>query len=192
MRALILLESLVVVGLALAILLRGPAELAEAEGFLAEKMILDTLRPDERVTYRRDDGALLEFRVDGQVHREGTGPPRIPIRRTFLAAPGAAPDPDAPLYVHRPEVHGLFPFLAADDPTALDRVWIWRRVTRAEIQVGDRRTPCWRVDCIDPALPEGSDAVAVWMDPAVPLYGILRFERQGHAYELVASNPAWR
>ena len=191
MRALIVLESLVVVGLALLILLRGPTAPVEPASFPADRLILDA-QPGEEVLYRADDGSLLEFKVDGPIRSVPLGPPQIPIRRTYFDSAGAAPHPSAPLYNHRPETHGIFPFLGAEAPNALDRVWVWRRIQEAETAIGGRKVKCWQVDCIDPALPPSSDAVVVWFEPNVPVFGILKFERNGRTYELVSSRPTWK
>jgi hypothetical protein len=186
MRALLLLESAVVLLLAALILWprAAPAQGAVGDYFLGDRFLLDAL-PNERVRYRIDDGrSTLEYAID-KVDRGNplTGPPRIQIRRALTDAQGRpAPDP-TPTYTHLPHVHGLFPLVAQDAPGAYDRTWVWTRIARATIPWRGTTLRCWRIDAIDPALPEDADAVQVWMHEDVPVFGILKWTRGGHVYE---------
>ncbi len=191
MRALILLECLAVIALAVLILLkggRGPGS-GTPDVFAAHRFLLDA-SPGEVARYRVDDGkSILEFKVLAAAPG-GVEIPRVSVTRTLWDAAGTQlPDP-GPTYLHLFHKHGLFPFLTPEEPGAYDRVWILKRIQRSSISWGGRTIPCWRVECIDPALPPDRDAVVVWMREEVPVYGILRWERAGHSYECVSWNPA--
>ena len=186
MRALLLLESAVVLLLAGLILwprgapLQGPA----GDYFPGERFLLDAL-PGERIRYRVDDGrAVLEYGID--IADRGnplTGPPKFRIHRALFHAQGhPVPDP-WPSYTHLPHLHGLFPLVAQDAPGALDRTWVWTRITRVTVPWRGTTLRCWRIDAIDPALPDDADVVQVWMHEDVPVYGILKWTRSGHVYE---------
>lgn len=105
MRALILLESAVVVALALGILLRGPAREAQAEVFRADRLLFDA-EPGERADFRGDDGLTLSFELQS-IERKGGGPPVFRLKTEQK-------DPSGPLagpvgYSHSLAQHGLFP-----------------------------------------------------------------------------------
>ena len=153
MRALILLESAVVVALALGILLRGPAREAQAEVFRADRLLFDA-EPGERADFRGDDGLTLSFEVHS-VERRGGGPPVFRLKTEQK-------DPSGPLagpvgYAHSLAQHGLFPLLTPGYPDANDRLWIWRRIRRETIPWAGSPLAVWRMDCIDPALPPDQD-----------------------------------
>jgi hypothetical protein len=186
MRALLLLESAVVLLLAALILWpRGtPAEGAVEDYFPAERFLVDAF-PSERVRYRVDDGrSILEYGIDmADRGNPLTGPPKFLIHRYLYDAQGrAVPDPAA-TYTHLPHLHGLFPLVAQDAYNEYDRTWIWTRIVRVTIPWRGATLRCWRVDAIDPALPEDADAVQVWMHEDVPVFGILKWTRGGHVYE---------
>jgi hypothetical protein len=171
MRALILLECLAVIALAVLILLKGSRgpESGAADVFQAHRVLLDAT-PGEVAKYRVDDGkSILEFKVlaaapEGRI-------PRVSVTRMLWDAAGTQlPDPE-PTYIHMFHKHGLFPFLTPEEPGAYDRVWILKRIQRSTIAWGGRTIPCWRVECIDPALPPDRDAVVVWLREEVPVTG---------------------
>ena len=187
MRALLLLESALVILLAGAVLLLprgGAGATSPTDFFPAERFLPDAL-PGEHVTYGVDGGrSTLEYDVD-KVDRGNplTGPPKISIRRTLLDAQHHLLLDPAPTYTHVPHLHGMFPLLAQDAPGGYDRTWVWTRITRDKIPWHGKTLRCWRVDAIDPALPEDAEAVQVWMHEDVPVFGILKWSRGGHVYE---------
>ena len=186
MRALLLLESIVVIVLAALILWPGgaPAASVTPDFFPGEAFLLNAV-PGEKVTYGVDGGrSTVEYFID-KVERGGqlAGPPKFSIHRTLYDAQ-RRPIPDsAPTYTHLPHVHGLFPLMAQDAPGGYDRLWVWTRITRDKIAWHGRTLRCWRVDAIDPALPDNADAVQVWMHEDVPVFGILKWSRGDHVYE---------
>ncbi len=190
MRLLILAESLAVVALAVAILLHGSTGVAApaSDMFIAARFLGDA-DPGERATYRADDGTTIEFKV-GTVDRGGpTGVPWVNVSRSLKDPYGTPIPDDAPEYRHVLHRHGLFPFLTPGDPNAVDRVWILRRIRRAEVEWHKRKLRIWRVECIDPALPPEQDAVEVWMHEDVPVFGILRWQRQGKTWDCTSWKP---
>jgi hypothetical protein len=183
MRALILLESLVVLALAGFILFARSAEPARPDLFPVGSFLLDA-KPGDAIRYRVDDGrSTLTYRV-GTVDLGGaSGPPRIQIERAMTDSTGApVPDP-APSYTHLPYRHAFFPLMAQEAPGGFDRVWVLQRVQRKTFQWKGTALRCWRVECIDPALPRERDAVVLWMHEDCPVFGIFRWERAGHTYE---------
>jgi hypothetical protein len=186
MRALLLLESAVVILLAALIFWGGRTHAAAplADWFPAESFLLDAL-PGEHVAYSVDGGrSTVEYFVD-KVDRgnPASGPPKFSIRRGLLDAQRRPTLDPAPTYTHLPHLHGLFPLLAQDAPGGLDRTWVWTRITRDRIAWHGTSLRCWRVDAIDPALPDNASAVQVWMHEAVPVFGILKWSRGDHVYE---------
>lgn len=186
MRALLLLESALVIALAAMILWPGGAPAATPIGdyFPAERFLNDAL-PGEHVSYGVDGGrSTIDYAVEKVDPGDPmTGPPKLSIRRTLLDAQRRPVADPTPTYTHVPHLHGLFPLLAQDAPGAYDRTWIWTRITRDRIPWHGKTLRCWRVDAIDPALPEDADAVQVWMHEDVPVFGILKWSRGGHVYE---------
>jgi hypothetical protein len=196
MRALILLECLAILALAALILapgrlpgVPGPNTAEESPVFPASKFLADAV-PGESVTYRVDRGeSTLEFRVDKADRGGPQGPPKVTITHEYRDRAGREIPEAEPTYVHLLAEHGLFPFLTPELPRAYDRVWILRKITRDELPWLGRRLPCWRVECIDPALDPNQELVTVWMHEDVPVYGILQFERAGHLYECTSWRP---
>jgi hypothetical protein len=189
-RALIVLECLVVLGLAALILTRkDPSAFTAPDVFAPARFVLDAL-PGEVATYRIDEGkASLEFKVT-VVDRGGPqGPPRMQIERTARGPTGATLADTEPSYTHYLTRYGFLPFLTPEDPGALDRTWILKRIRRVSIPWQGRPLKCWHVECIDPGLPPDRDAVEVWMHEDVPVYGILRWQRAGRVYEVSSWRP---
>lgn len=192
MRALILLECIVVLGLAGLVLSRGvPGQGAvEPDVFPASRFLADA-EPGERATYRIDQGeGTVDFDVVHADRGGPQGPPKVTITRSFRDQAGIHVPENDPTYEHRLVEHGLFPFLAPAQARAFDRVWVIRRIQRDEIRWLGRPLRCWRVECIDPALEPEQETVVVWFHEAVPVYGILRWERAGHVYECTSWRPA--
>jgi hypothetical protein len=197
MRALILLECLVVLALAGLILapgrlpgVPGPDAVEEPLVFPAARFLSDAI-PGESATYRVDRGeSTIEFRVVTADRGGPQGPPKVTITRVLHDRAGRELPEAEPTYVHLLAEHGLFPFLTPELPRAYDRVWILRRIVHDEIPWLGRKLPCWRVECIDPALDPSQETVVVWMHEDVPVYGILQFERAGHLYECTSWRPA--
>jgi hypothetical protein len=181
MRALILLESAVVVALALGILLRGPTREAEADVFRADRLLFNA-QPGERADFRGDDGLTLSYRV-ARLERRG-GAPVFQMETEVRDASGPLAGIPAG-YQHVLTQHGLFPLLTPGHPDADDRLWVWRRIRRESISVAGAPLRVWRVDCIDPALPPDQDAVVVHFHENAPVFGIVRWTRNGRTYDLV-------
>jgi hypothetical protein len=187
-RALIVLESLLILGLSALILLRRAPE-PEPDRFAAVRFLGDAV-PGETATYRIDEGqGTVEFRVTRADRGGPLGPPKIEVDRAWRDASGAqVPEPQT-AYTHFPHVHGLMPFLTPEDPGAVDRVWVLKRIRRVTVPWQGKALRCWQVDCIDPALPADGAAVDVLMHEDAPVYGVLRWERAGHVYELASWRP---
>ncbi len=192
MRALILLESLVVVALAVAILLHKPAASATPAGevFEAGRMLMDAW-PGEKAVYRGDDGTSLEF-VVGAVDRQGKRGPVLSITRVFRDAAGNIPENGIVPWFHVLSEHGFVPLTAPEKAADLDRIWILRRIRRVDLSFRNRPLRCWKVDFIDPALPADAEAVEAWFDERVPVFGLVRWQRNGRTYQLESSSPAWK
>jgi hypothetical protein len=190
MRVLILLECLVVLALSVGIVVKtnADAELSPDEVFNASRLLLDAV-PNETATYRMGDGrTTLAFRVLATDFGGLQGPPRVSLGRTRAENGIEVPEPE-PNYVHYFHRHGLFPFLTPEQPTAYDRVWILRRLQRATLSFQGRQLKCWKAECIDPGLPPDRDAVLVWLHEDAPVFGILRWEREGETWELTGWRP---
>lgn len=192
MRALILLESLVILALAVGILLPKPAAPATGGGevFKAGHLLMDA-GPGEKAVYRADDGTSLEF-VVGPVDRQGKRGPVLAMTRVFRDAAGNIPDNGIVPWFHVLSEHGFVPLTAPEKAADLDRVWILRRIRRVDLAVRNRSLRCWKVDFVDPALPVEAEAVEAWFDERVPVFGLVRWQRNGRTYQLESSSPAWK
>ncbi len=191
MRALILLLSLAVIGLAASIVLeahgREPYERRAGPRFEVGRLIADA-RPGEQAVYREQGSLeLTAFVVEAAPPPAPNAVPRKVIRRELRDRAGQ------PLsgrlshvtYPHDPSLHGWFPLEAPEAPDALDRVWIVRAIRPDTVRLGGKERRCWRVDLTDPALPPDQDTVVAWFDPEVPVYGLLRYKRLGETWDLV-------
>ena len=186
MRALIFLESLAVIALALLILLVGPPTVNSADSHVIFPALnfLGNAVPGETVRYSIDStGRSLQFSVGAVSRGLPSDPPRLQIARLMTDELGRAEADDAPEYTHLLHRHGMFPFLAPEAPDAYDRVWILKRIRREDIPWHGKEVRCWHVDCIDPGLPPERSAVELWMYEAVPVFGILRWRHDGHTYD---------
>ncbi len=189
MRALILLECFLAIGLSVGIITHRGSEAGPRQNdiFSATSMLLNCL-PGEQATYRVDDGrTTVTYRVDATEHGGLSGPPKISIRRTRTES--GQVQPDSINYIHFPHRHGLFPFLTPEEPDAFDRVWVLRRIQRATIQWQGAPLKCWKIECIDPALPPDRETVLVWLHEDAPVFGVVRWERNNEVYELSNWRP---
>jgi hypothetical protein len=186
MRALILLESAVVVALALGILLRGPGRETQSDVFRADRLIYDA-KPGERSDFRGDDGTFLSYALEA-TQRGAGGSPIFHLRTEQRDAAGPVAGTSTS-YQHSLAQHGLFPLLTPHHPDVDDRLWVWRRVRRETVSWAGIPMAVWRMDCIDPALPADQDAVVVYFHEDAPLFGIVRWMRNGRTYDLVST---WR
>ena len=184
MRALILLESLVVIALAAAYLFAGTAVAPEqGDAFPAQFFLFDA-NPGETIRYYIDNGRrTLQYTVGGVDKGGSTGPPRLQISRLLTDGEGRAVADEAPEYTHLPHRHGLFPFLSPEAPAAYDRVWILKRIRREDHAWHGMTMRCWHVECIDPGLPAANSAVECWMREDVPVFGIFEWTHNGHTYD---------
>ena len=195
MRALIFALALVIVALAVSVVQEissraGPAR-REGRVFRVHQLITDA-RPGELVTYREGGGRRRELS-----YRVADAPPPGPDSAPVIQIQSYLLDPRLPKseaikggYQHRLTDHFWFPLTNMDVPDALDRVWVWRSITRDTILVGDKSRECWKVTLIDPALPQESETVVVWMSEDVPVYGILQWQRRGETWKLIRSEGA--
>ena len=186
MRALILLESLLVIALALLILLVGPPTVNPADSHLIfpAQNFIGNARPGEHVRYTVDStGRGIEYSVGDVSLGSPSSPPSVQIGRQMTDELGRVEPDSAPVYVHLLHRHGLFPFLAQEVPSAYDRVWILKRIRFEEMPWRGKQIRCWHVDCIDPGLPPERSAVELWMHEDVPVFGIVRWQHDGHSYE---------
>lgn len=193
MRALILLLSLAVVGLAVSIVSAaraGDSPSRQAGPRLRVASFLGDALAGESAVYREQTTqALVAWFVDGTPAPAPFAPPVKSLRRQLLDRNGQPlVGPLASLlYSHRLTEHGWFPLTAPEAPEELDRVWIVRAIQPDTISIGGADRSCWRVDVIDPALPPEAETVVVWLEESVPVFGILRYKRAGETWDLVHS-----
>jgi hypothetical protein len=189
MRALILILSGLAVAFAVSIVLH----VGERPGFVNRfgplfpvGSLLADAQAGERAAYREaSSGRRVQYTVVQAPRLPPIAVPYKTIRRELRDAggqpfPGAARDA---VYSHRLTDHGWFPLMAPEAPEAFDRVWVVAAIRRETISWNRQERPCWRVDCIDPALPEGSDTVVAWIDVSVPVFGLLKYKRAGETWE---------
>jgi len=195
MRVLILILAAVVVALAVLIVtfVQERDELGPRLGPLMnlENMIANA-RASEEVEYREATSfRQMSYRVEQAPHLPPFATPWKFIRRTLRDARSQTYEDAATGVGYRHDIgaHGWFPLMAPEVPDALDRVWVIRAIHQDKITVMSREWDCWRVDCIDPALPDGEDTVVVWMNEQIPVYGILKWKRAGETWEV--TRGAW-
>lgn len=195
MRVLILVLAAVVVALAVSIVTfvqdrdeRGPR--------LGPLMNLDNMianaRASESVDYREATSfRQMQYRIEQAPTLPESVTPWKFIRRVLRDARSQTYENAATGvgYRHNIGTHGWFPLMAPQSPEALDRVWVIRAIHQDKITVMSHDWDCWRVDCIDPALPAGEDTVVVWMSEQIPVFGILKWKRAGETWE--ATRGVW-
>lgn len=198
MRALILILSAVVVGLAVAIVVavdRRPEFVNRAgRTFDVGRLLADAVVGEHAIYREKTSLKLVEFRVEEAPALPKIQVPYKRIRRTLKDPRGVPYEGEAGGvdYRHRLTDHGWFPLMAPEAPTALDRIWVVRSIRPDTLSVGREERSCWRVDLIDPALPEGADTVVAWLDDDVPVYGLLKWKRSGETWEFVGSRGVVR
>jgi hypothetical protein len=200
MRAVILLLAAAVVGLAASIVMKVDTRrsylLRTGPLFHVGALVADA-RAGEQVRYRETtSGRMIDYKVDQVATPSPEAPPAILIHRILRDPTGRPYDgPTASVsYHHDVTADGFLPLTAPEAPQALDRVWIIRAIHRGHVvlhaapRFGQRGQAydCWRVDCIDPALPPGKDTVVCWVDERVPVYGLLAWKRAGETWELIS------
>jgi hypothetical protein len=189
MRALILVLSAAVVALAVSIVLHVEQrqEFLQRTGplFYVGTLLADAGKGEEAIYREKTSRQLLRYDVEDAPQLPPMVVPYKRIRREFQDAMGqpAHDGRDTVSYNHRLTDHGWFPLTAPEAPDALDRVWIIRSIERDTLEIDRRTYHCWRVDLIDPALPEGSDTVVAWLDETVPVFGLLKWKRGGNTWE---------
>lgn len=192
MRALILILSAAVVGLAVSIVLHVDSrpEFVSRVGplFYVGGLLADATTGEEAVYREKSSQRLTRFTV---VEAPRLPPMAIPYKtiRREIQDPRAGKsrsESDSVTYAHRLTDHGWFPLMAPEVPEALDRVWIVRAIEPDTLLRGTEERPCWRVDLIDPALPAGSDTVVAWLDETIPVFGLLKWKRGGKTWEYVS------
>lgn len=196
MRALILILSAVVVALAVSIVLHvhQRPEFVTRVGpeFYVGGLLSDAAKGEEAVYREKTSQRLTRFTVVDAPRLPPMVVPHKRIRRE-IQDPRAGAEPgsgDSITYDHRLTDHGWFPLLAPEAPDALDRVWVVRSIEPDKLQWNHEERACWRVDLIDPALPEGSDTVVAWLDERIPVFGLLKWKRGGKTWEYVSGKAA--
>jgi hypothetical protein len=191
MRSLILCLSLLVVALAVSILVQdGPGARAGSDPLVHVGRWLHDAGAGEKVTYRDDDGNTVTFVVEGRSPASLRGTDRVLVRRQLRDRLGQPMGEGWDIaYEHDLGRHGWTPLVAPGEVDGHDRLWIWVRIRRESLRWRGRDRPCWRVDYLDPALPTGRDAVQVWFDDAVPVFGMLEWRRGGRTWRLESSEP---
>ena len=199
MRALILLLAAIVVALAVALVIRVDRRSAFVQRFgpvfHIGALVADADGGETAVYREKTSGRVMEFKVEQAPLLSPFSAPYLLIRRILKDPRGLVYEgPTSNVaYEHKLTEHGFLPLMAPEVPDALDRVWIIRsirpeRLVLRENPVAGRQDQvydCWRVDLIDPALPEGSDTVVAWVDARVPVYGLLKWKRNGETWEFV-------
>jgi len=196
MRALILILSAAVVALAVSIVLhvdRRPEFISRVGPlFYVGGLLSDAGKGEEAVYREKTSQRMARFTVVDAPRLPPMVAPYKRIRRDTQDA-RAGTDPgtgESITYDHRLTDHGWFPLLAPQVPDALDRVWIVRSIEPTRLPWKGAERVCWRVDLIDPALPEGADTVVAWVDQRVPVFGLLKWKRAGKTWEFVQGKAA--
>ncbi len=189
MRALILALSILVVGLAVAIVIEisDRSSVDKSGPTLNVYALLADAAAGESVTYVEQGGSRNQRRytVMEDIGPEKTGVPEKYIRAQFLDRLGEARGKaDSVAYRHRVTDHGWFPLMAPNAAEDLDRLWIIRSIRKEEILWQGRKHMCWRVDLIDPALPPEAEAVVAWLDETKPVFGLLQWKRLDETWVL--------
>jgi hypothetical protein len=194
MRALILVLAALVVGLAVPVLLHagGGAREGKPGEMLRLGLLIANARPGEEAIYKDQDGNTLIWSVVARQPAAVSSQERIVVRRRLIDSLGRPMDPRwADLsYEHDSARHGWFPVMAPQDAQGLDRLWVWARMRRDVRVIRGKERPCWRIDAIDPGLPEGSDEVYCWFDEDAPVYGLVEWHRAGRTWTLVGAKTA--
>lgn len=198
MRALILLLAAAVVALAVLIVLY----VDERPGFLNRKgplfyvgALLADGEAGEAASYQeRTSRRFIDFKIEQAPRLPEFAVPYKHIRRVLRDAQGEVYQTagSSVSYKHTLSDHGWFPLMAPEVPDALDRTWIIRSIEPDRITVNRAEHDCWRVDLIDPGLPEGSDTVVAWMSEKVPVFGLLKWKRRGETWEFRSGKTAPR
>ncbi len=189
MRALILFLAAAVVGLAVMIVLymdKRPGFVHRTGPLFYVGGLLSDAEAGEAATYQeRTSRRLIDFELKQSPRLPPYAEPFKLIRRVLRDAQGEIykGPASAVSYQHKLTDHGWFPLMAPEVPDALDRLWIIRTIKPDRITVNRAEHECWRVDLIDPALPEGSDTVVAWLSEKVPVYGLLKWKRGGETWE---------
>jgi len=189
-RAFIVLVSAYVLLLATLIVRGSGGGPEKPVAFTAMRLVQDA-RPGETATYRDEQGETWTFKVEQSMRGGPDHPPRIRIWSTRRDRRGNPLPGGTQVYDHLPTRHGFMPLMAPADPDGYDRVWVWDRIRRGRISWRGQPRDLWRIDLIDPALPEagGADHVVAWVDEDVPVFGLVRWQRRGQTWDLVEWSP---
>ena len=189
MRALILLLAAAVVTLAVLIVRyvdQRPGFVNRTGPLFYVGTLLGDAEGGEEASYQeRTSRQIVDFKVELAPRLPPIAVPYKQIRRVLRDPQGLVyPSPGSSVsYQHELTQHGWFPLMAPEATDALDRIWVIRSIQPDRITVNRQDHDCWRVDLIDPALPEGSDTVVAWLSDKVPVYGLLKWKRAGETWE---------
>ncbi len=188
MRAAILVLAAVVVVLAVSIVReveRRPDELRETgPRFDIVRLLPDAVK-GEWAQYREEgSNRRLQWIVVDRPPPQREEAPHLVIRRDVIGVDGELdPSQGGPVaYPHQLVHHGWFPFLTPEKPGELDRVWIVRGIRRDRLKRGGVEQEAWRVEFLDPALPEEFEAVVAWFDERLPVFGLIQWTRYGETW----------
>lgn len=200
MRALILVLAACVVGLAISIVhfvdTRATSIHRVGDVFHIGALLANAGGGESAWYRERTSGRLAEFHIVQSPKLPPFAVPYKQIRRRLLDARGRPYEGPSgtTTYAHKLTEHGFLPLTAPEVPDALDRVWIIRTIRPAELTLHKTATGsgethrCWRVDLIDPALPDGQDTVVAWLTAEVPVYGLLKWKRGGETWEFTGGS----
>jgi hypothetical protein len=151
-------------------------------------MLFDGM-PGEEAVYRDEDGNQLVWRLEQRL-RQPPREDRFLIRRRLLDRTNQPMGAHANVaYEHSVTNHGWYPLMDPEEPEGRDRVWIWARIQEAKLSFRGKERACWRVDFVDPALPEGADGVQAWFLEEAPVFGIIQWQRQDRTWVLTSWSP---
>lgn len=191
MRVLILVLCASVVFLTVLVLVDAGGGAREAHAvvrFLPAELLYDA-QEGEEATYRDAEGNSLVWTVLKRLIAEQRGQERLVIRRRLLDRNGNLMDPrwGDVAYEHDFALHKYYPLMAPHEPDGLDRRWVWTQILQETRTLRGREALCWRVDFLDPALPQGEHEVRAWFHAEVPVFGLVEWHHYGRTWTLFAS-----
>jgi len=190
LRILILVLCVSVVFLAVLVLVdaRGRRAAHAAVRFLPAALLYDA-QEGEEAAYRDAEGNGLVWTVLKRLASEQRGQERLVIRRRLLDRTGNLMDPrwGEVAYEHDFALHKYYPLMAPHEPDGLDRRWVWSQILQEPRTLRGKEALCWRVDFLDPALPQGDHEVRAWFHADVAVFGLVEWHHYGRTWTLTSS-----